>query len=118
MGTKTNKVIDFAGDVYTRKLADIQVSGYLILNDTWVCDMHQMVWCVETNTFHSIIDFKLFEVYMLKPEKNRISGMFLRNGASNWEQKKFSCIKVEAQHQIKAGYTLVPKYSKDTSTLS
>lgn len=118
MGTKTNKVIDFADDFATRKLAQIQVPDYLILDDTWVTDMHVMVWCIETNTFHSIKEVKRFEAYVLKPKSKRISGMFLTNGASNWELKKFSCIKVEAQYQIKAGYTLVPKYSKDTSTLS
>ncbi len=118
MGTKTNKVIDFADDKNVRIVADIEVPGYLILDDTWVCNMHKSVFCVETNTLHRITDIVQFKAFMLKPKHQRVSGMALTNGHSNWRENKFSCIKVENQETIKSGYTLVAKTNLDESTLS
>ncbi len=118
MGTKTNKVIVFEDKSYEKRIADVQVPEFLILSDSWVCDSHQMVFCVQTNTFHAITDYARLSLDVLKPKERRVSGMALMSGRSNWERKEFSCIKVADQATIKEGYTLIAKYSKDTSTLS
>lgn len=100
--TKLNRIQDFQDN----PLATIQATGFLIMDDFWLTKHTKAVFCLETNKTYKVIDFQYLILDVLKPEHRRVPGWALRNGGSNWETRKLSCIRTENQDELKPGFRL------------
>lgn len=101
---KFNEILDFSDN----HAANIIAKGFHILNDRWITPDVKFVFCIDTNKKYKVIEFHLLELYVLRPVNQRVpvEALGMNSDLSNWETKKFSCIKVENHEEFKFGYKI------------